>query len=257
MRRSTGIPRVFMAMTVAFAATACGKTDNDGGGNDSGTALDAGSDGDTEDSGVDGDTEDSGGDGDTDGTRPDGDTEGSGETTDCEEFPDLDTFPTVTEKAKTKWDEERETQRIFYTGGDDGTAYSAYSIIKITAFEDHTSYPEESGAVIDLSAVGRNEGDGFLVRIGIDCDERGHLCSRWFWAYEGTATVSSIDWSEPEGSTFAGSLTDVLFREVTLDADELPIPVPEGCVFRLSRCAWDHTATSAAGAGGGGGGGGV
>ena len=197
------------------------------------------------------------GDADADGdvehdSAADGDTGDGGSSATCEAFPNIETFTTVTEKSKTKRDDERDTQRIFYTGGDDGVAYDAYSILKITAYEDFTGFPADSGAVIDLGEIGTNAGDGFLVRIGVDCDEQGRLCNRWFWAYAGEAIVSSIDWTTPDGSTFAGSLTDILFREVTLDENELPVLVAEGCSFTMESFAWEHAVTVAGGGGGGG-----
>ena len=67
------------------------------------------------------------------------------------------------------------------------------------------------------------------------------------WAYEGTANISAIDWSDPVGSSFAGTLSDVLFREVTLDVDEMPVLVPDGCSFTLSSFTWSETVSLAAG----------
>ena len=167
----------------------------------------------------------------------------------CDGFRDLAGFVAVARKAKTKHDDGYGVQRIFFTGGDDRSTYGTYSIIKIVAYEGLVAYPATAGSTIALSQVGFNDRDGFVVKHGIDCDDRGRDCQTWLLAYDGLATVTGIDWAVPVGSVFSGSLTDVLFREVTFDGSELPTPVPGGCAFTLSTFSWSEGVTVASGGG--------
>lgn len=165
----------------------------------------------------------------------------------CDAYTDMGTFTTATTKAKTKFDDGYQVQRIFFTGFDDSTTYGSLSIIKIVAYQGLNGYPTGTSSSVDLSQIGQADGDGFLVKHGIDCDDRGRLCETWFWAYQGSASISAIDWSTPEGSTFSGDLSQVLFREVTIDADELPTPVANGCSFTLANFSWSGTVSLASG----------
>ncbi len=165
----------------------------------------------------------------------------------CDDFADMSDFVTASSKAKTKFDDDYLVQRIFFTGFDDGSTYGRLSIVKIVAYDGLNGYPDSAGASVDLSLIGQADRDGFLVKHGIDCDSQGHICQTWLWAYSGTASISAIDWSDPVGSEFAGSLSELLFREVTLGVDELPTLVADGCSFTLSSFSWSETVSLAAG----------
>lgn len=241
----------FTAMGLAvFACSSDGENQSDAGA-DAGTdaGADAGGDADAgtgDDAGpADGDAGDDGGtSGDDGGTSGD-----DGQPVTCADFHDLSSFVPVEVKGKTKFDAEHQAQKTWIKATDDGSTFGKISQLRVFAWEGLPGYPAAPGAVIELSTIDYNTDAGFRIQIGYDFDEVSKEAQKYFVAMSGTATVTAIDWVNPVGSTFAGTVTGATLVECEFDAEENPIPVPDGCQFSLSSFTWESELTLATGAG--------
>jgi hypothetical protein len=219
---------------------------------DDGEPTDAGADPGT-DAGVETDedveedagTEDDAGTADDDVEEDGGTPEDEDEPVTCAEFHDLSTFTAVEFMGKTKFDDDHQTQKIWIKTTDDGSTFGKTSQLRVFACEGITGYPAAAGASIDLSTLDYEAGAGFRIQIGYDFDEDTREAQKYFVATSGTATVSAIDWTNPVDSTFAGTVTGATLVECEFDADENPIPVPNGCQFSLASFSWDIAVTQA------------
>ncbi len=165
----------------------------------------------------------------------------------CADFEDQRFFDVNAGVGKTKLDAETQAQRIWYKADDTGYAFGDVAWLRVTAYEGLTGSPQESGARIDISELPLSADVGFQVRLGLGCDDEGKECQRDFLATEGRGLVSGIDWATPEGSTFAGSLRDLRFEEVTFRSDETPLLVYQGCTFGVEEFDWSILLTLARG----------